>query len=817
MKITFLLASVCLFIGLGNLQAHSSSENFQIKGVLKDASTSEGIPYATITVKNSKQAVIKRFASDVNGSFKVYLDSIGNYTLSFQSVGFQSISQPVSLNIKNPKSDLGVIQLKPGSETIGEVSVVGTKPLIRTEVDKIIYSTEADPESTTSNALDMLRKVPLVTVDGEDNIQVKGSSSFKILLNGKNSTMMAQSPRDVLRSMPASSIKDIEVITNPSSKYEAEGTGGIINIITTKKQISGIMANVNTGVDSRGGYNAGLYVSSKIKKFGFSLSGNYGDQKQPNNESYSNGENFLSTSYKYSQSNGTSNFNGKFNYFMGEMSYEIDSLNLISLSFFEYGGNYTSTGVTNSSNSDLNQVVSRQFTNNTITDFGYGSLSGNIDYQRTYKKPEKSFTLSYKLDNSPRNQNNENEVLGILNYSSYKQRSLNDAYGREHTLQVDYYDPLTKVHQIEVGLKYILRQNYSNTIISQYDDVSNIWKEDQTKANKLDYDQHIFGLYAGYLLKLKKISIKTGLRAEGTVNDGYFKSIKDTTFTNRMFNLIPYITLSRNLKSGQNLKLSYTQRLSRPGIWYLNPYVNDLDPLNISCGNPKLNAEISHVIDFTYGKFSSKFNINVSLNGSFANNTIENYVTIYPTGVKISTYDNIGKIRRLATNGYGSLKVGKKLNLNLNLNIAYKIVESSDARNLKNEGFSSQGSMNVRYAAWKNGTISCYGGVYSAEIRLQGKSSPYYYNTFSISQEFLDKKLRLSASISNPFQDKYKNEYTLNDPSFSQTNTSYSFRRQFNFNISYKFGQMKGEIKKARRTIQNDDLKSGGDSNGAGK
>ncbi|MCE1199397.1 MAG: outer membrane beta-barrel family protein, partial [Marinilabiliales bacterium] len=423
----------------------------------------------------------------------------------------------------------------------------------------------------------------------------------------------------------------------------------------------------------------------------------------------------------------------------------------------------------------------------------------------------------YKLDNSPRNTDNENAVDGLLNYSSYRQRSKNDAYGREHTLQIDYYDPLTKVHQIEAGVKYILRQNYSKANVYTFDDQEKDWQEDLLKDNRLDYDQHIIGVYAGYLIKLKKVSIKSGMRAEATINDGSFQSLRDTSFTNKLFNLVPYITFSRNLKSGQNLKLSYTQRLSRPGIWYLNPYVNDLDPLNISYGNPKLHAEVSHVVDLTYGKFTAKYNLNMNLSGAMTNNTIERYTTINSGGVKVSTYDNIGKMRKLGTNIFGSLRMGKKLNANLNLSLYYKTVASNDDRNLKNQGFSSQAYLNVRYNVWKNGTISGNGGIFSPEVMLQGQSSTYYYNSFGLSQELFDKKVRLSANISSPFQSRYKNEMTMSDPSFTQTSTYYQYRRQFNINISYKFGQMKGEIKKARRTIQNEDLKSGGDSNGSSK
>ncbi len=812
-RLEILLFVYFIFFSIPQFAA-SPLGKYHVKGVVVEAESGKSIPYATITAQGSK-GVIKRLAGDVTGKFEFTLDSIGKYTVIIQSVGFQMNKKEVDVDGKSTKIDLGTIKLLVSTEKIGEVEVVAQKPLVRTEVDKIIYSIEADPEAKTTNALEMLRKIPLVTVDGEDNIQVKGSSNFKILLNGKNSSMLSQNPKDVLKSLPAGTIKDIEVITNPSSKYEAEGTGGIINIITTKKQLDGMMGRVNAGFDSNGGYSGGIYATSKIKKFGFSVNYNYNLFKQPRSESLSTLENLISTTNRYSESQGFNKYSGSANMAMGEASYELDSLNLISLSFWGYGGNFTGNGELLTSDYDISHLLTRQLNNLTKSGSTQGNVSGNIDYQRTFKKPDKSFTVSYKLERQPMNSDNENEVDGILNYNSYRQRSANDASGTEHTFQLDYYDPLTKMHQIESGVKYILRQNISASDIQRYDPNQDAWIRDDTRNNELDYDQHIFGVYAGYVLKLKKVSIKTGLRAEGTLNDGYYKSVKDTIFKNRMFNLIPYITVSKNLDKGQNIKLSYTQRLSRPSIYYLNPYINDTDPFNIRYGNPDLNAEVVHTFDLSYGKFTTKYNVNLSLTGSLMNNSIESLTTIKPSGVKTTTYDNIGKNQRIGGFLYGSLKPSAKLNISTNLGINYSVLEANSGNKLRNEGFNYNGSLNIRYTAWKNGSISGYGGIYSPRIMLQGQSSTFWYTSINLSQELFKKKLTATLSVTDPFRTKVKFENTLDDPAFHQKSTSTYSRQMVRVNLSYRFGQMKGEIKKAKRGIKNDDLK-GGDSNTGG-
>jgi hypothetical protein len=810
-----IIASGILFVFLANISAANNQTHFQVKGTVIDSISGEGISYVTISIQNN-DGVIKRLASDESGKFSFELDKPGKYDVIFHSIGYQLLKKEIEIKDDSHKIDMGSVYLSQSVEEIGEVVVAVQKPLIRTEPDKIVYSLEADPESKTSNVLEMLRKVPLITVDAEDNIQLKGSSNFKILIDGKSSTMVSQSPKEVLRSLPANNIRDIEVITDPSSKYEAEGTAGIINIVTNKKPMEGFMSRISAGVDTRGGYNAGLFATSKIKKFGFAV--NYGNNKfrQPKNELFSTRENLLSTTNRITETEGANKYTGSMNFLRGEASYEIDTLNLISLSFMGYFGNSDGAGLSLTNDFDLNNNLTRQFENTMDFMNEYGSMSGNIDYQRTFNKPDKTFTVSYRLDNSPRNTYNENSINGILDYISYRQKNTNEATGREHTFQVDYYDPLTKVHQIETGLKYILRQNISNSDLLRRNEDTGEWERDLTRINDLDYNQYILGLYVGYVVKLKEINIKTGLRAESTKNDGLFKSATDTMFTNRLFNLIPYITLSKNLKKNQNVKLSYTQRLSRPGIWYLNPFYNDIDPLNVRYGNPKLNSEITHSFNFSFGKFTPKYNFNLNMSSSFTNNSITSYTKLQPDGVSITTYENIGKNQNYGAYLYGSVKVGKTINLNTNLGVNYMELERGGDMGIKNEGFRYNSSLSVRVTTWKNGTFSLFGGAHSPSVMLQGKYSGYSYSSMSFSQALFNKKLTINASVSDPFREKMTYSSNLSDKTFTSKSTNYFYHRMFRIYISYQFGQMKEQIKKAKRTISNEDLKSGGNSGQGG-
>jgi hypothetical protein len=256
----FNLVVLCYYLSATLTNAQNKPVNYLVTGQVTEKISGESIPYATVVfVSNDSVKTKKMVACDLSGNFSMKLDTAQEYTLTVSAVGFREFSMPVI--ILEQKTELGKLILDEGIE-IKEVTVTAQKPLVRIEVDKLVYNMESDPESQTNNALEMLYKVPLITIDGEENISLNGQSNFKVLLNGKSSSMFSSNLKEVLKSMPAKTIRDIEVITNPSSKYDAEGVGGIINIITNKKSMSGYNGSIGGGIDSRGGYNGSLYLAA---------------------------------------------------------------------------------------------------------------------------------------------------------------------------------------------------------------------------------------------------------------------------------------------------------------------------------------------------------------------------------------------------------------------------------------------------------------------------------------------------------------------------------------------------------------------------
>ncbi|MDR3058717.1 MAG: TonB-dependent receptor, partial [Prevotella sp.] len=623
MNIRALLIVLSVLISSLAFSQSSPLMNVQIKGQVIDSLTNETIPYATIKLfdKTNAKTLLKAVASDDNGKFQLSMNKKGNYLLSVEYIGKNTVTLPVTVGDAKTV-DLGTVFVNDNSQTLSEVVISAQKPLVKVDLDKIVYSIEDDPESKTNNVLDMLKKVPMVTVDGEENIQLKGTSNFKIYLNGKPSNMISSSPKDVLKSMPANTVKDIQVITDPGAKYDAEGVSGIINIVTqSNSSMGGYTATVNARADAQGGFGGGVYASLKYGKIGFTGRYNYYEWRRPEGHTESIRETFdkddanrIITSTKNSY--GSSKMNGTGQFGSGELSYEIDTLNLINIGFNRYHGNAKTKNLgsfVEMLDMNMNSLYSYDQTGRDKRTYGGTDL--NADYQRTFKRKDQLLTASYRLSLSPNDSESESyfdNEIGDVPKMAVTNRQFTDADLKEHTFQIDFVTPFNKIefgdkqifdHSLETGAKYIIRINESS---SGYDKfvAPDRWENVTNDADRFKHEQDILAAYAGYNAKTGKWGLKTGLRYEATWLKAKFPIKEEQNFNVDYSNLVPSATLTYQVKPAQNIRFGYNMRISRPGIRQLNPYVNSSDPTDIQVGNPKLDAVKTHSLSMNYGNFS---------------------------------------------------------------------------------------------------------------------------------------------------------------------------------------------------------------------
>jgi Outer membrane receptor proteins, mostly Fe transport len=823
----FLLA-VLLFVPL-LMSAQTAATRYQVKGQAIDSVTSETMPYVTCSVvlANKPQQVVARFASDVDGKFTGELKNPGKYIVTVSFVGKQPAKRVFSVGPNNRLVQLGKVGLADNQQSLKEVSVVATRPLIKAEADKITYDTEQDPEAKSSTVLDLLRKVPMVTVDGQDNIQLKGASNFKFFLNGKPTNMFNNNPGQILKSMPANMVKNIEVITQPGAKYDAEGVGGIINIVTVQKTAAqGYSATINAQTSSRGSYGGGINMMIQSGKFSFSGNYSYNYNKQFPVTTTSDRTTYVQNApYPYAHQEATVNNPTPMQFGSGQLSYELDTLNLFTLSFNRRFGRPKST--TNAYTDDFdgsgNKIFS--YTQSSIQRNSWGSTDLGLDYQHSFKKKGETFTLSYKLSNTPNNSDYEatNEINkdyitrpqpGLSQWS----KSKNTASSNEHTFQADFTNPLGKGQNLELGAKYILRLNDSKTeesyhyfdYIQAYPFSPYIIADSLTSFNN---DQDILGAYASYNGNFGKFALKAGTRYEYTWLKAKFEDATRNFDTNYGV-IVPSAIITYQLGGMQSLKLGYNMRIQRPSISYLNPYVDRRDPNYINYGNPNLDPEKSHNITLGYSNFAPKYNISAELTYTFVNNAIQQYSFQRPTSnVQEITYGNIGHNKQLNLNIFGNYRGLSWLNLYVNGNVGY-IDMQSGTLNMSNNGFTGRFFGGGSFILPKDFRISTGGGGMLPQINLQGSQSAFFFSYLALSKDLLKKRLNLSLSgvylpKSHIIIDTHVKDAKTNAPTFDQrTDVHLTKTTELRFNVSYRIGSMNAQVKKTKATISNDDQKA---------
>lgn len=818
-----------------------TTSSFTIKGVLLDSLTQEGEPYATIriTKKGSPDKALKMAVTGASGKFQEKLNvSPGNYVITISSIGKASVTREFTLKPSVKVVDLGTMFSSEANNELKGVEVVAQKPLVKVDVDKIEYNIEDDPDSKSNSILEMLRKVPLVTVDGEDNVQVNGSSSFKIHVNGKPNNMMSNNPKEVLKSMPANSIKYIEVITSPGAKYDAEGVGGILNIVTVGGGFEGYTATFRGSV-SNNDAGAGGYAMVKQGKLTVSANYNYNHGSRPRSYSDSYRENYTSDTEKYLESESSSKSKGDFQYGNLEASYEIDTLRLLTVAFGMYGSTDKSNGDGFTTMYGANhQDVTYSYRTDNYGKSSWYSVNGNIDYQRTSKKnKQRMITFSYKINSQPQTSNSYNEYLDIFpedNKDVLVERLLLKNYhsdGKtntmEQTFQADYTTPIGKIHTVEVGAKYIFRRNSSDNKLYDAPGGSEDYVYNEDRSSDYRHLNHILAAYAGYTMKYKDFTFKPGLRYEQTIQRVKYIVGPGENFHTNFSDVVPSVSVGMKVGKTQNIRAGYNMRIWRPGIWNLNPYFNNQNPMFISQGNPDLKSEKSHSFDLAYSSFSAKFNINVSLRHSFNNNSIENVSRLIteqggeifdddpehlaPEGALYSTYDNIGKSRNTGMSMYLNWNASSKTRIYINGRGNYSDMKS-EAQGLHNYGWNASFYGGLQHTLPLKIRLSLNGGGSTPYLRLQGKGSGYHYYSLGLNRSFLkDERLNVNVYCSNIFKKYRTYEGHTKGANFISVSNSRYPSRSFGLSVSYRIGELKASVKKAARSINNDDVKGGGE------
>lgn len=808
-QLLVLLLSGCALLSRAQNQ-NSTHGEYGIKGVVIDSASGQPLGYVTVSLSRGNEGVRKTVLSGTDGRFGFSGLVSGTYSLTMMLVGHQR----KKLEIKVDKDDagtknIGTVLLGHSNNDLKEVVVSAERPVIKQEIDRLSYDLEADPDSKASNVLEMMRKVPMLSVDAEDNILLKGDRNYKILLNGKPSGMLERSPKEILKSMPASSIVRIEVITTPPAKYDGEGLTGIINIITNKRIDNGYNGSLNVnGRFPANGPGTGGSLNLKSGKFGLGINGGGNVSDVPAVGSSRFRETFGGSPTMLVQSVSQES-NGNSGYFNTELSFEIDSLNLISGQFNINGNKWNNDNLQYSELQGADLMIQRY---NLVNDYlrkGRGSDAG-LNYQMGFKSDKnRLLTFSYRYYGFVNTGSNNISIYEAVNFYDPEYRQKNEGRFSEQTLQADYVHPFKKI-TIETGIKAIFRNNKSDFGYDSFDADQGIFVRDPARTNVFKNTQNIYSFYNTYQYTIGGWGFKAGFRVEKTVIDADFVSA--ATQLNRDYtSLIPSVSVNRKLTDNSNLNFGYTTRIQRPGIDLLNPFTDRSNPNFESSGNPALRTASVDMFQLNYSTFK-KGNLNIGLLLGFFDDLVMPMSYFDPeTNISYTSYGNTGSARMTGMEFAFSYPLTKKWKYSLNANFGYgKVNGVVNGEKVSNKGLMPSIFSSTDYKMDKGWRFSANVSYYGRGITLQGRSNGIVGSGFSVNREVVKDKLTFSLAANNLFTKYRESENRTTGTDFIQQSNNRSYFRSFSASLDYRFGKLKESIKKSRRGIRNDDVAGGG-------
>jgi len=788
---------------------HSKAQHkVKITGLLVDSSNSKPVPWATVGLykAGNTQKPLQNLFSNSKGRFEFTDVDTGFYKVIVTYSGYREIETGVTVDTVRREIEMEPVLLIPEAKQMTGVVVTAAvrKPLLEQEDEKMIFNAETDPSLEGLTAVDVLRKTPFISVDGDGNIQLNGQTNFKVLLNGKETAMFARNLKEALKSFPAGLIKKVEVSTNPSSKYDAEGVGGIINIITQKK-VMGYNGSAGISYYSTNTYNASGSFNIKYGKTG--LSGYYGmgGGKPPEYNSHSEVESINPVAFRKRISDSRGQNEYYHNYGNLEFAWDIDSLNTFSMYAGVNGGHGNSLSNTQYLITLPDNDGIQESSLNTTNRYNYPGYNLGVDYVRKLRGIDgKELAFKAYYDDSKDNSFSTSEQFNPG--SERFLRNDNRAPNRQATIQADFALPFKNGSKLETGVKSILRMAYADYTSMVAYDKSLGYTEDDANSNNFNYRQDVYSAFAMYSFKWKTISIKLGGRFEQTHVDGDF--VKTSTRVSQDYGtFMPNVYLSRKFNKIHNVSLSYSKRLRRPYIWDLNPFKSNIDSFNISYGNPQLGPDIIHSIEGGYSVFKGNTNINIRLSQSFSNRQITRY-TVFDdaTGVAATITENAGISRMTGLNLNVSTKFTKKWSVGLGTGLRYTTLRNRYRPEQRNSGFGGYANANTSYQLNKKWTTFVSGYYYQSDPQLQGQSGRSINYNIGTNYKLFNQKITIGVSAVNLLR-KYQDwRSNFQDENFIRSGYSRNVQRNIMFSLRWNFGKLTENVSR-KRGVANDDIR----------
>ncbi|WP_222537293.1 outer membrane beta-barrel family protein [Pedobacter polysacchareus] len=816
-KVLFLALAIC--ITTVKLNAQTTGDG-KITAKVVDAKTNETIPFATAVILNRKtKALVKGVQTDINGNLSMVGLPKGVFTFKLSYVGYQTmVRDSISINGTVNNINLGTIKMGTAKGTaLNEVTITAPKSTIQLGVDKKIFSVDQSLVSEGGSASDLLQNVPSVTTDIEGNVSLRGSTGVKVLIDGKPSLIAGGNVAQILQSIPASSIESVELITNPSAKYDAEGQSGIINIVLKKNKKLGLNGNLALTAGNRDNYNASTSLSfqnSKVNLYG-NYSYRYGNRNGGgyNNISYLNS----SSPIAFANQNTISESLDKGHNAKAGLDYYLTDKDMLSFAAgFNLRDNDRNEFLNINKLNALNQPV--ELSNRVNSNLGSGgSYDLNLDYSHKFKKPreEITFNLSFSEGTNDNLQLYNTDIYNVdgVPVSQRPELIRNDGSGlnRNYNAQTDYTLPIGKTGKLEAGYRSQIRIAENSTFSETYHNNVEGYRPNLDLTNDFNSKDQVHAIYANYQNSVKNFGYQVGLRAEDATLDtklgvyntaGQLSYIPGKVAYTRLY---PSIFLTQKLEKEQQVQLSYSRRVNRPRGWDTNPFLDVSDPLNYRQGNPNLKPEDVHAFELSYSKFWPKVTFISTAYMRQTNDVIQRIRTEPDdNGITITTPENLTKEISSGLELIGRFDVVKAWNFTANANLYQSKINGVPAFGIiENSGFTWNANLTNNFVLPYGITLQLKGDYRARQVMAQGTRNAMYGVDAGAKYDFKNKKSSLSLNVRDIFNTRAWSMTT------STNNSITDFKRYMqgtmgNITYSYRFGKTDFKSKKGKKPDQSE-------------
>jgi outer membrane receptor protein involved in Fe transport len=825
MKIKILVLSVFLLL-ISNFSfsqdkpkkrnIEGSDKKGKITGVVIDSISNSPIESATVQLFSLRDSsLVTGAATNKAGEFTLE-PRYGRFKMKISFIGYNTtIINNIRVNPETPEVNAGTIKLSAGNEmTTKEIEVEAEAPVFENQLDKKVFNVEKTIVSESGSAVDVLKNVPSVTVDADGNVSLRGSSNVKILINGRPSAMLGNDPSAVLEQIPSKMIESIEIMNNPSSKYDPEGTAGIINIILKKQQDDGYNGSISTNVGTGDKYNTSVNLNLRKDKFNFYGSYNYRLFNMQGNGA-TNKQTLYNDSTFYN--NQTSLAHMKMNGHFGSLGFDYmpDKKNLFSLSsnYNWRDRNRNENGLYQSLNGQ--NITTQMYNRVSLEDETGTGLDINLSHKMKFDKKKEELNTVFQYSRSSEDESGDIRQFDYFTGNPFLLQLDNTNYALNiFSGQSDFYNPLGNDNKskFEAGVKGVYRSINSNYSSNYYDSLLQNWIYNSLTSNDFTYKDQVYSAYANYGNTYKNFGFQFGLRLEQT----FSKSQQLTThqdFESNYFSFFPSMYLTQAITKTNEIQLSYTRRINRPNLHVLNPFIDYSDPQNLRKGNPYLKPEYINAFELGYMKYFTSMTVSGSLFYRRVDDVINRIVNLIDSTTSMVTFENMANSQSYGLELIASGSLAKWWSLNGSVSYSNTKVSgtSSIGTALDNSSNVWSGKMMSNFTFQDLFDIQ-FGYNYSGKmITATGSMDPMQSLDMAVKKDFFNKKLSLTLRVSDVLNtQKFAMQSSASDIDIQSVRRRDS--RNVFLSLSYRFGtEQQHQDRKKKRQENNEDNNNGDD------